>query len=54
MKMKLASKFNTRFSKIYHRIPNSVRPNAEIALLYYFKSFDGSFGFFLGRRNPEI
>jgi len=46
------SEFNTRFSKLYNKIPQNVRPNFDIALLYYFKAFDGSFGFLL--REKEV
>jgi hypothetical protein len=46
------SEFNTRFSKLYNKIPQNVRPNSDIALLYYFKAFDVSFGFLL--REKEL
>jgi len=44
--------FNTKFSKTYYRIPTTVRPNAEFALLYYQEAFDGSFNFFLREKEP--
>lgn len=45
------SEFNDRFSKLYVRIPQFVRPNDEFALVYYFKVFDESFGFLLGEKD---
>jgi hypothetical protein len=45
--------FNTKFSKAYYRIPISVRPNADFALLYYLKAFDGSFSFLLREKEPQ-
>jgi hypothetical protein len=46
-KNEIVSEFNNRFSKVYMRIPQHVRPNDIFSLVYYFKVFDESFGFFL-------
>jgi hypothetical protein len=45
--------FNTRFSKFYNQIPNRVRPNEIVALIYYLKVFDGNFGVFLRNEDPQ-
>jgi hypothetical protein len=35
--------FNACFFKFYNRIPNKVRPNEVVALIYYLNAFDGIF-----------
>jgi hypothetical protein len=45
--------FNTRFSKFYNRIPNRVRPNEVVALIFYLEAFDGIFGVFLLNEDPQ-
>ena len=36
--------FNTRFAKVYHRIPTALRPNIGYALISYLEKFDGIVG----------
>jgi hypothetical protein len=45
--------FNARFSKFYNRIPNRVRPNEVVALIFYLEAFDGTFGVFLRNEDPQ-
>jgi hypothetical protein len=45
--------FNTRFSKFYNRIPYRLRPNEDIALIYYLEAFDGIFWVFLRNEDPQ-
>jgi hypothetical protein len=46
--------FNTRFSKAYHKIPNTIRPpNAEFALISYLEKFDGILGVLIRQKEPQ-
>jgi hypothetical protein len=45
--------FNARFFKFYNRIPYRVRPNEDVALIYYLEAFDGIFGVFLRNEDPQ-
>ena len=45
--------FNARFFKFYNQIPYRVRPNEDVALIYYLDTFDGIFGVFLRNEDPQ-
>jgi hypothetical protein len=45
--------FNTRFSNFYNLTPYRVRPNEDVALIYYLEAFDGIFGVFLKNEDPQ-
>jgi hypothetical protein len=49
----IISKFNTRFSKFYNRIPNTIRLTITYALVYYLEAFDGILGIFLESKEPQ-
>ena len=49
---KTVVEFNTKLSKAYYRIPTTVRPNEEFALLYHLEAFDSSFNFLLREKEP--
>lgn len=46
-------KFNTRFTKAYHKILQAIRPNADFSLIYYVKAFDESIGFLLREKDSQ-
>jgi hypothetical protein len=46
------NEFNARFSKVYHIILVSIRPNATMALIYYLEKFD-SVGMFIRNKDPQ-
>jgi hypothetical protein len=45
--------FNAHFSNFYNQIPYRVRPNEDVALIYYLEAFDGIFGVFLRNEDPQ-
>jgi len=44
--------FNTRFPKAYHRIPTTLRPNTDYALISYLEKFDGNLGALIRQKEP--
>ena len=46
------AKFNNRFSKLHVRIPQAKCLGDGVALVFYTKSFDKSFGFIIGGKYP--
>jgi hypothetical protein len=53
MKVKLFSNLTLVFLNFYNRIPYRVRPNEDVALLYYLEAFDCIFGVFLRNEDAE-
>ena len=45
--------FTTRFNKIYHSIPDNIKPPPGLALLHYLGSFDPDMAYQLRERNPS-
>jgi hypothetical protein len=44
--------FNTRFAKAYHKIPATLKPNVEFALISYLEKFDGILGVLIRQKEP--
>jgi hypothetical protein len=43
---------NTCFAKVYHKIPNTVRPNEDFVLIAYIEKFDGILGVLIRQKEP--
>jgi len=47
------NEFNAHFSKYYHIIPTTVRPNTTFVLVYYLEKFDEIFSMFFRNSDHE-
>jgi hypothetical protein len=47
------NEFDAHFSKVYHIILASIRPNFVMDLIYYLETFYGIFGIFLRDKDPQ-
>lgn len=45
--------FNTRFQKLIDKIHKDIRPQENVALLYYVNAFEGNFGLLLRDKVPK-
>jgi hypothetical protein len=47
-------KFNTPIEKAYHKIPTTIRPNTEFALISYLEKFDEILGVLIRQNEPAL